>query len=66
MRYEFIVEQRVQDDVASQVPELSTAAFPPGGTSLFGPVRDEADVQTLFARLRHLGLSVVEMRRLPD
>jgi hypothetical protein len=66
MRYEFIVEQAMQDEMASELPELSTAPFPPGGTSLFGPVRDEADVQTLFARLRHLGLSVVEIRRLPD
>jgi len=33
---------------------------------LFGPVQDEADVATLLARLADLGLSVVEMRRLPD
>jgi hypothetical protein len=29
-------------------------------------VQDEADVATLLARFADLGLSVVEMRRLPD
>jgi hypothetical protein len=33
---------------------------------LFGPVQDEADVSSLLARFSDLGLSVVEMRRLPD
>jgi hypothetical protein len=66
MRYEFIVRDRVLGDVAAQLPELSVTPFPTGGTSLFGPVRDEADVSTVLARLHALGLSVVEMRRLPD
>ena len=66
MRYEFIVKDTVPDDIAEEVPELCGTCYPTGGTSLFGPVRDEADVQTLLVRLDHLGLSVVEMRRLPD
>ena len=33
---------------------------------LFGPVRDTADISTLLARIADLGLSVVEMRPLPD
>lgn len=66
MRYEFIVRDAVPGDVAVELPQLRRTAYPTGGTSLFGPVRDEADVHTLLARLRNLGLSVVEMRRLPD
>jgi hypothetical protein len=66
MRYEFIVKNKVTDDIAEELPEFCGTSYPTGGTSLFGPVRDEADVQTFFARLDHLGLSVVEMRRLPD
>ena len=66
MRYEFIVRDTVSDGVAAEVPELSSAAYPSGGTALYGPVQDEADVLTLLARLRDLGLSVVEIRRLPD
>ena len=66
MRYEFIVKDAVPGDVAVELPELYRTSYPTGGTSLFGPVRDEADVHTLLARLDALGLSVVEMRRLPD
>ncbi len=66
MRYEFIVKDAVPGDVAVELPELRRTSYPTGGTSLFGPVRDEADVHTLLARLNALGLSVVEMRRLPD
>jgi hypothetical protein len=66
MRYEFIVRDAVSDDVAAELPELAYCAFPTGGTSLFGSVQDEADVLTLLARLHDLGLTVVEMRQLPD
>jgi hypothetical protein len=50
----------------SALPELSSTPYPTGGTILFGPVRDEADVSSLLARFSDLGLSVVEMRQLPD
>ena len=66
MRYEFIVKDTVPGELAAQLPELRRTHYPTGGTSLFGPVQDESDVQTFLARLRDLGLSVVEMRRLPD
>jgi hypothetical protein len=66
MRYEFIVKEAVRGEVAEELPELRGTHYPTGGTSLFGPVRDEADVETLLARLVHLKLSVVEVRRLPD
>lgn len=66
MRYEFIVLGTVSDDAKAALPELSSGPFPTGGTVLFGPVRDEADVSSLLARISDLGLTVVEMRRLPD
>ena len=66
MRYEFIVKDSVAVDIAAELPELCGTRYPTGGTSLFGPVRDAADVESLLARLGDLGLSVVEMRRLPD
>ena len=37
-----------------------------GGTALFCPVPDAADVLTILARITGLGLCVIEMRRLPD
>ena len=66
MRYEFIVRDVVSDDAAAELPELSSCSFPTGGTSLFGSLRDEADVLTLLARIADLGLVVVAMRPLPD
>jgi hypothetical protein len=66
MRYEFIVQGTVSDDALAALPELSSIPYPTGGTALFGPVRDEADVSSLLARLMDLGLSVIELRRLPD
>lgn len=66
MRYEFIVRDTVSGDVGVELPELAYRGFPTGGTSLYGAVQDEADVLTLLARLLDLGLTVVEMRQLPD
>ena len=66
MRYEFIVRDSVPDGVAEELPSCVAPSYPTGGTALFGPVRDQADVETLLVRLGDLGLTVVEMRRLPD
>jgi len=62
----FIVSGSVSDDVMAALPELRATPYPTGGTVLFGPVRDVADISTLLARIADLGLSVVEMRPLPD
>jgi hypothetical protein len=66
MRYEFIVTGTVSEVVLTALPELSATASPAGGTALFGPVRDHADVATVLARFSDLGIRVVEMRQLPD
>jgi hypothetical protein len=66
MRYEFIVRGSVSEDLAAALPELSTAPYLTGDTSLFGPVIDEADVTSLLVRMRDLGLSVVQVHPLPD
>ncbi|WP_046770461.1 hypothetical protein [Jiangella alkaliphila] len=66
MRYEFLVPGRVSDTVRAAFPEFGVADGPAGGTSIFGPVRDRADLRGVLARLDALGLTVVEMRKLPD
>ena len=66
MRYEFIVRDTVGCDVAAELPEMSATPHATGGTSLFGPVLDESDISTLYARMNDLGLTIVEMRALPD
>ena len=66
MRYEFIVKGPVSEASAAELPEMASTSYPTGGTSLFGPIQDEADAFTVLARILGLGLSVIEMRRLPD
>ncbi len=66
MRYEFIVKGPFSEAFASELPELTSTTYPTGGTVLFGPIQDEADILTMLVRILGLGLSVVEMRRLPD
>jgi hypothetical protein len=66
MRYQFVVRDAVSERIAAALPELSATAYPTGGTTLFGPVRDEADVWSLLARIGELGLSVVDVHPLPD
>ena len=66
MRYEFLIAGRVSATVRAAFPELEVTRSPTGGTSLFGPVRDADDVRQLIARFDDLGLTIVEMRQLPD
>ncbi|TDE03393.1 hypothetical protein [Jiangella asiatica] len=65
-RYEFVVTGRVSDTIKAAFPDFEVADGPLGGTAIFGPVRDRADLQGMLARLDALGLTLVELRRLPD
>jgi hypothetical protein len=66
VRYEFLLDVGVSDTVIAAFPELKVIRSPGGGTAMFGPVRDEAELMGLLTRFANLGLKVVEMRRLPD
>lgn len=66
MRYEFLVAGTVSKTVEAAFPELTVARAPAGGTSLYGPVEDDARVRELLTRFEDLGIPVVEMRQLPD
>ena len=66
MRYEFIVTGSLSEAIEAELPELTSTSYPTGGTALFGPIRDEADVLTMLSRITDLGLHVIEMRPLPD
>jgi hypothetical protein len=66
VRYEFLIAGQVSDTVHAAFPELEAVAAPTGGTALYGPVRDASHLRGLLARFDELGVSVVEMRQLPD
>lgn len=64
-RYEFWTAERLSDTVAQAFPELVVRSER-GATVMFGPVTDQAHLHGLLARMETLGLTVVELRRLPD
>lgn len=66
MRYEFLVAGTVSETIKAAFPELTTARAAAGGTSFYGPVDDDARVREMLDRFEDLGITVVEMRRLPD
>ena len=66
MRYEFLIAGQISDVVNAAFPELNAVAAPAGGTAMYGPVRDASHLRGLLARFDDLGVSVVEMRQLPD
>jgi hypothetical protein len=66
MRYEFLLPGRVSDTVRFEFPELTTTAGPTGGTVMYGPITDSSHLHGLLDRFQGLGLTVVEVRQLPD
>jgi hypothetical protein len=65
-RYEFLLPGRVSAAVVTAFPELSVASSATGGTVMFGPVEDNAHLHGLLDRFQTFGLTVLELRQLPD
>jgi hypothetical protein len=66
IRYEFLMHGSISDTVLSAFPELTAGKGPAGGTVLYGVVYDDAHMHGLLARFQAFGLTLLEMRRLPD
>jgi hypothetical protein len=66
MRYEFLLPGHISELVQSAFPELTTAASATGGTAMYGPIKDSAHLHGLLDRFQSFGLTVVELRQLPD
>ncbi|QNG39426.1 hypothetical protein F1C76_20345 [Geodermatophilaceae bacterium NBWT11] len=66
MRYEFRVVGAVSAALGAAFPELTARAGLAAGTTFFGPVLDSAQLHGLLDRFHALGLTVVELRQLPD
>jgi hypothetical protein len=64
-RYEFRVDERLSPTTVAAFPELRVADRGPGAV-LFGRVRDRAEFAAILARFDLLGLTVVDVHRLPD
>ncbi|RVW00949.1 hypothetical protein [Rhodococcus spongiicola] len=66
VRYAFLVGGELSERVLAAFPELQVSETAHAHTTLYGPVRDNTELRGMLARFDALGLSLVEMRRLPD
>jgi hypothetical protein len=65
VRYEFQLAERMSPTATCAFPELAVRDGR-RGTILFGPVRDRSELHGLFDRFDIMGLTVLEVHRLPD
>lgn len=66
VRYEFLIAGRVPNVVRETFPNFAFGKGPAGGSVIYGPVRDKAELRGVLARFDQLGVTVLEMRQLPD
>ncbi|MCQ4121743.1 hypothetical protein [Rhodococcus tibetensis] len=66
VRYAFLLGGRLSERVLAAFPELDVSAVTTSDTTLYGRVDSPTDLRGLLARFDALGLTVIEMRRLPD
>ncbi|GAA4481466.1 hypothetical protein GCM10023094_29660 [Rhodococcus olei] len=66
VRYEFLLRGELSERTLSAFPELSPSHSSGDFTRLYGPVNDDSALRAMLARFDALGLTVIEMRRLPD
>lgn len=60
--YEFRILCEPSPLIEEAFPELSLVQIASGTSLLRGPVRDQAELHGLLARLAALGITVIEMR----
>jgi hypothetical protein len=65
-RYAFRVRGRTSDAVMTALQEGLEAEVDPTSTAVHGWLPDQAAVSGMLARIRLLGLEVIEFRRLPE
>lgn len=65
MQYQFTIDGELSERALAAFPEL-TGDLAHGTTVLAGPVADPTGIRGILARIDNLGLTVIEMRRLPD
>ncbi|GAB2661784.1 hypothetical protein [Nocardia goodfellowii] len=64
-KYQFVVEGALSERVLAAFPELESATRE-ATTALTGTVADSTAMRGVLARLDNLGLTLLEMRRLPE
>jgi hypothetical protein len=67
VRYRFVVDGELSERALAAFPELMRSDHStPGTTTLYGTVPDNTALRGVLARIDTLGLTLLEMSRLPD
>ena len=67
MRYQFVIEGELSDRALAVFSDLTRSDVSTAGTTtLYGSMADSTAVRGVLARVDSLGLSLIEMSRLPD
>ncbi|WP_280269334.1 hypothetical protein [Nocardia wallacei] len=67
VRYQFVIEGELSERARAAFPELARSDRSTSGTTtLYGTVPDSTAVRGVMARIDALGLTLLEMSRLPD
>jgi len=64
-RYEIRIPCALSPTIRAAFPELDAVQLSPTSTMLAGPVRDQAELHGLLARLADLGIEITEIRSQP-
>ena len=64
-RYEIRIPCALSATISAAFPELDAIRVSPTSTMLVGPVRDQAELHGLLARLADLGIEITEIRSQP-
>lgn len=66
VRYAFLIGGSLSERILAAFPELTVSDVTTGDTTLYGRVDNPTELRGMLARFDALGLTVIEMRRLPD
>ena len=66
IRYQFLIDGEASDRVKAAFPQLQVGSSVSGFTTRYGLVSDQSSLRSIMARLDALGLTLAELRRLPD
>jgi hypothetical protein len=64
-RYEFRIAERLTSTALAAFPELRLAD-PSAGSVLYGRMEDRSELHAILDRFLVLGMTLLEVRRLPD
>jgi hypothetical protein len=64
-RYEIRIACALSETIRAAFPELDAVQLSPTSTVLAGPIRDQADLHALLARVAELGIAITEVRPQP-